>query len=148
MVYNSFIYCLILFANILLRKPVYIYIWFTMLCQSLIYSKVTQLYIYILFHYNLSQYTEYSSLYYTLRPHCLSILNLIIFTYQPALPSISLSLPPPAYNHKSLCLWVCFCFAVAQLLSYVSLFAIPWTEAHQPALSCTISLSLLKLMSV
>ena len=39
------------------------------------YSKVIQLYIYIffpiLFHYRLLQDIEYSSLYYTVSPHCL-----------------------------------------------------------------------------
>ena len=40
--------------------------WFTMLCQSLLYSKVTVLYVYtiffIFFHYGLSQEIRYSSL--------------------------------------------------------------------------------------
>ena len=35
-----------------------------------------------------------------------------------------------------------------QLLSYVRLFAIPWTAARQPSLSITNSWSLLKLMSI
>ena len=35
-----------------------------------------------------------------------------------------------------------------QLLSSVQLFATPWTEAHQASSSFTISLSLLKLMSI
>ena len=35
-----------------------------------------------------------------------------------------------------------------QLLSHVRLFATPWTAAHQPSLSCSISWSLLKLMSI
>ena len=38
--------------------------------------------------------------------------------------------------------------AVVQWLSHVRLFAIPWTAAHQTPLSFTISLSLLKLMSI
>ena len=37
---------------------------------------------------------------------------------------------------------------VVQLPSCVWLFAAPWTEAHQASLSFTISLSLLKLMSI
>ena len=37
---------------------------------------------------------------------------------------------------------------VVQLLSLVQLFATPWTAAHQASLSFTISLSLLKLMSI
>ena len=35
-----------------------------------------------------------------------------------------------------------------QLLSHVWLFATPWTSAHQPSLSFTISRSLLKLLSI
>ena len=35
-----------------------------------------------------------------------------------------------------------------QVLSHVRLFATPWTAAHQPSLSVTISQSLLKLMSI
>ena len=37
---------------------------------------------------------------------------------------------------------------VVQSLSHVRLFAAPWTAAHQISLSFTISLSLLKLMSI
>ena len=39
-------------------------------------------------------------------------------------------------------------FVVAQSLSHVSLFATPWTIAHQAPLFSTISRSLLKLMSI
>ena len=39
-------------------------------------------------------------------------------------------------------------FSSAQLLSYVQLFATPWTEARQTFLSTTNSQSLLKLMSI
>ena len=55
-----------------------------MLCQLLLYSEVTQLYIYIyivfhiLFHYGLSQDIEYSSLHYTVGPCCLSILYMTV----------------------------------------------------------------------
>ena len=38
--------------------------------------------------------------------------------------------------------------AVVQLLSCVRLFVTPWTSAHQPPLSFTISRSLFKLMSI
>ena len=38
---------------------------------------------YILFHYGLPQDVEYTSLYYTLGPCCLSILNVMVFIYQP-----------------------------------------------------------------
>ena len=37
---------------------------------------------------------------------------------------------------------------VVQLLSHVRLFETPWTTAHQASLSFTISLSLLKVMSI
>ena len=39
-------------------------------------------------------------------------------------------------------------FSSVQLLSYVLLFAIPWTAAHQASLSFTTSQSLLKLVSI
>ena len=39
-------------------------------------------------------------------------------------------------------------YLVVQLLSHVQLFATPWTAAYQASLSFTISLSLLKLMSI
>ena len=79
-----------------------------MLCQSLLCSKVTQLFIhiytfffYILFHYGLSQDIQYSSLCYTLRPCCLSILNIMVCIYQPQTPNPSLPHTPPLGNHKS-----------------------------------------------
>ena len=37
---------------------------------------------------------------------------------------------------------------VVQLLNRVRLFAAPWTAAHQASLSCTVSRSLLKFMSI
>ena len=58
---------------------------FTMLCQFLLYSKMTQscIYIhslsYIIFQHGLSQETGYSSLCYTIGPHCLSILFFFFF---------------------------------------------------------------------
>ena len=53
-----------------------------MLCQSLLYSLVTVAHTYILslnaiFHYGLSLWIEYSSLWYTVEPYCLSILNVM-----------------------------------------------------------------------
>ena len=41
-----------------------------------------------------------------------------------------------------------FVIIVVQLLSPVWLFVTPWTAAHQASLSCTVSQSLLKLMSI
>ena len=58
-----------------------------MLYQFLLYGKVTQSYIYIyifflflntLFHHGLSQGNRYSCLCFTIRPYCLSILNVIV----------------------------------------------------------------------
>ena len=70
-----------------------------MLCQSLLYSKMTQFYIYIhsliFFPLWLIENIGYSSLCYTIGPCCLSILNVIICIYQPHIPS-----PFPG-NHKS-----------------------------------------------
>ena len=63
------------------------YSWFTMLCQFLLYNKVSHPYIYIhslsyiIFHLGFSQETGYSSLCYTAGPHCLSILNVIVCIY-------------------------------------------------------------------
>ena len=45
------------------------------------------------------------------------------------------------------CSWMVICFAVAQSLTHVRLFATPWTAACQASLSFTISWSLLKFMS-
>ena len=47
----------------------------------------------ILFHYGLPQETGYSSLCYTVGPCCLSVLNVIVWIYQPQAPSPSLSHP-------------------------------------------------------
>lgn len=63
------------------------YGWFTMFCQFLLYSKVTQSYVYIpsfphiIFHHVLSQVIGYSSLCCTEGPHCLSIPNVIVCIY-------------------------------------------------------------------
>ena len=48
----------------------------------------------ILFYYCLSQEIDYSFLCYTIRPCCLSILNVIVCIYQLQIPSPSLSFPP------------------------------------------------------
>ena len=44
--------------------------------------------------------------------------------------------------------WLAMELSVVQLLSYVQVFATPWTAEHQASLSFTISQSLLKLMSI
>ena len=75
--------------------------WFTMLCQFLLYNKGAQAYIYIhsfyhtIFHHGLSQEIGYSSLYYRVGPHCLSILNVIVASTNPNSQSILLPHPSP-----------------------------------------------------
>ena len=154
---------------------------FTVLCQCLINSKATQLYIntFFLCSFPLQCITVYycDIVRYITVPHLRtsfsSILNPIVFTCQRPPPSTPLS-PLLLLNNSSrttqthrqslrlcvsaslrLCvsaslrLWVCVCsVVVVHLLGCVSLFVIPWTDAHQASLSFTISLSLLKLMSI
>ena len=92
--------------------------WFTVLCQFLLYSIVTQSYIYIhpfshiIFHHVLPQEIGYSSLCSTVESHCLSILNVIFYSYWSQTPSPSHFLLPPPWQPQvcSLCLWVCFSF--------------------------------------
>ena len=107
-IFKNFIIYLLIF---LLKSS-----WFTMLCLSLLYSRVTQLCTYIhsflniFFHYGLSQEIGCSYLWYTVGPCCLSILNVIVCIYQPQTPTPSLS-PLPLGDHKSV-LYVCesICF--------------------------------------
>ena len=73
------------------------YSWFKMLCQSLLYSKVTQLctcilIFYIIFHYGLSQDVEYSSLCYTVGPCCFIHSIYIAYVCKPQPPTPSLPL--------------------------------------------------------
>ena len=78
-----------------------------MLCQSLLYSKVTHLYTYrhsffnSLFYYGLSQDIAYSSLCYTVGPCCLSVLYSLPLLI-PNSQSFSPPPPLPLGNHKSL----------------------------------------------
>ena len=88
------------------------YSWFTVFCQFLLYSKMTQLYIYIhsfshiFLHHIPSQVIRYSSLCCTAGSHCLRTPNAIVCVYQPQTPSPSHSLPVPLPlgNHKSVIL--------------------------------------------
>ena len=94
-------------------KKKFYYGWFPVFCQFLLYSRVTQLYIYIhsfshiMFCHVLSQAIAYSSLCCTAGPHCLAILNVIVCIYEPQTPhpSHSLSLPPWQPQVCSPCLW-------------------------------------------
>ena len=87
------------FLKILLK-----YIWFTM-CEFLLYSKVIQLCLYIIFHIrfrcSLLQDIEYSSLCYTVRPYCLSILYITVYICNPKLPFFPFPIPLRFGNHKS-----------------------------------------------
>ena len=91
---------------------------FTVLCQFLLYNKATQSYTYIhffsyiIFHHGLSQETQYSSLCYTARSHCLSIPNVIVCVAQLPIPCLSHFLPPLPWQPQvcSLRSWICFCF--------------------------------------
>ena len=68
-----------LFLKFLLKHS-----WFTVLCQSLLYSKVIQLYTYILFnilfYYGLSHDIKYSSLCFIVELCCLSVLHIIAYS--------------------------------------------------------------------
>ena len=74
-----------------------------MLYKFLLCRKVTQLYTYalffhILFHCGLSEDIEYSSLCYTVRPYCLSILHNNLHKLTPTLCSILPLTLSPFYN--------------------------------------------------
>ena len=105
--------------------------WFTMLCQFLLYSKMTQSYTHththtlsfsILFSITvLSQEIGYSFLCYTAGP-CLSILNVIVFvSTNPKLPVYPIPSPFPLGNHNSV-LYVCEFVSVLQIGSFVPYF--------------------------
>ena len=109
---RQILYEIIYTWNLFLLK----YSWFTVLCQFLLYSILTQSYICThyfsnsIFHCVLSQEIGYSSLSCILRPHCLSILNVVVCIYQLQNPSPSHSLCPPPWHPQvcSPCLWVFF----------------------------------------
>ena len=92
--------------------------WFTMLCRFLLYSRVTQSYIYLhsfshtIFHHVLPQEIGCRSLCYPVGPHGLSILNGIVCVYSPQTPCLSRFLPLPPWQPQvcSPSLSVCFCF--------------------------------------
>ena len=100
----------------------------------------THSFFYIISHYGLSQDIEYSSLWYTIGPCCLSILNVVVCIYQPQTPSPFLCLPTLPYQPQIcfLCLWICFyLFSSVQSLTHFQLFVTPWTAACQASLSIT-----------
>ena len=72
----------------------------------------TPRYVYILFHYGLSQDIEYSSLCYTVLPCGLSIFYITVSICWFQTPSPTLLSLPPLWQPQvcTLCLWVCFYF--------------------------------------
>ena len=94
--------------SIFWRSEVFLYLF-------LLYSKGTQSHLFIhyfsllMFHCVLSKETEYSSLCYSVGPHCLSILNVSVCIDQPQIPSPSHFLPLGSPHVCPLDLWVCFC---------------------------------------
>jgi len=102
---------------------------FTMLCQFLLYRKVTPSYIHIITHPGLSRETGYRSLCCTAGPHCLSTPHVIVCIYYPQTPVHATAPPtPPSWQPQacSLCLyrlefknWVCsLSFSRAVLCNY------------------------------
>ena len=83
------------------------YSWFTVFCQFLLYSKVTQEYIHIhsfshvILHHVPSQVIGYNSLCYTAASPCLSTPNVVVCIYSPQTPSPSCSIPLPLGNQES-----------------------------------------------
>ena len=118
------------------------YSWFTLLCQFLLYSIVTQSYICIhtfshtILHHVLFQDIGHSSLCCTVGPHCFSSLNIIVCIYQPQTSHPSHSLPSPPGNHKFV-LHVCEYISV--LISF-SIFFLLNTSLY-PVLSCPFNCS-------
>ena len=93
------------FTNWAIREVILNYSWFIILCQSLLYSKMIQLYAYIYFFFKNSfplWFIPGLSLCYTVGPCCLCILNMIICIYQPQTPSPSVSLPTSTLATTSL----------------------------------------------
>ena len=118
-----------------------------MFCQSLLTAKwlsFTQLYlyIYILFHYGLSQDIGYSCLCYTVGPCC----SPIIYTswYLPSLNYQFNPLPVPITlgNHKS-ALYDCKSASALQISSFV-----PYFRFHMSVISHNVCLSLSYLLSM
>ena len=83
--------------SIFWRSEVFLYLF-------LLYSEGTQSHLFIhyfsllMFHCVLSKETEYSSLCYSVGPHCLSILNVSVCIDQPQIPSPSHFLSPPPWQ--------------------------------------------------
>ena len=89
-------------------------------------SKVIQLYIlfHIIFHYTLLQDTEYSSLFCTVGPCCLSVLYTIAWILQSQTPKLAASFTLPFGNHKFFFFFLCFyacesCFCFINNVIYI-----------------------------
>ena len=75
--------------------------------------------------------------------------SLIVEAYQMAIITINSKMKKSFNSITFSSIWSLeFVVVVVQSLSCIQLFATPWTAAHQASLSFTISLSLLKLMSI
>ena len=74
--------------------------------------------------------------------------SLIVEAYQMAIITINSKMKKSFNSITFSSIWSLEVVVVVQSLSCIHLFATPWTAAHQASLSFTISLSLLKLMSI
>ena len=140
-----------------IRKKPFYYSWFTTFCQFLLYSKVTQLHIYIhslshiLFHHIPSQVTRHSSLCCTAGFHCLSTPNAIIFIYQPVTPSPSHYLPAPPWQSlfsMSLflfCRWVHLCHILDSRYKWYMVFVFLWMSSLSIKISSSIHVAAMAL---
>ena len=119
-----------------------------MLCQFLLYSKVTQSHTHIhsfshiIFHHVSCQETGYSSLCCTAGPRCLSILNVIVCIYEPQ----TLRLPPsPSSLATTSLLSIHICGSVSVL--WIGSFT-PYFRFHIAVISYIICPSLSDLLSM
>ena len=140
-----------------IRKKPFYYSWFTTFCQFLLYSKVTQLHIYIhslshiLFHHIPSQVTRHSSLCCTAGFHCLSTPNAIICIYQPVTPSPSHYLPAPPWQSlfsMSLflfCRWVHLCHILDSRYKWYMVFVFLWMSSLSIKISSSIHVAAMAL---
>ena len=105
------------------------------MCLFLLYSKrdsVIHVYTLIISHPVLSQWLGYGSLGCTVGPHCLSILNIIIYIYQPQTPPLSTPSPLFVFSEKK----------NGENTTYVTGLFFPWTRRWAEALQVFLDLIL------